>query len=211
MTATVEPVFLLRRELPPDSGSRFDTLEICLAAERVSGSETILGAQEIRGLWRLYPLSRKARNDLLINGLTLRQKTVQVHDKNPFILKGGDGQEIPVTKVWISDIPISVDGKDIETALVRLGCTLSSSLIFEKIRNKDNKLNRFLTGRRFVFVNVPDKPLEWLVTIGGFTARLYHREQPRGDPRQAVCSRCLENGHRVTRLCQRHLLQTVPQ
>ena len=126
-TATVEPVFLLRRELPPDSGSRFDTLEICLAAERVSGSETILGAQEIRGLWRLYPLSRKARNDLLINGLTLRQKTVLVHDKNPFILKGGDGQEIPVTKVWISDIPISVDGKDIETALVRLGCTLSSS------------------------------------------------------------------------------------
>ena len=39
-------------------------------------------------------------------------------------MRGGSGEEVPVTKVWISDIPISVDGKDIETALVRLGCVL---------------------------------------------------------------------------------------
>ena len=77
---------------------------------------------------------------------------MQVYD-NPFIVRGGSGEEVPVTKVWISDIPISVDGKDIETALVRLGCVLRSSLINEKIRNKDRTLTRFLTGRRFVFVN----------------------------------------------------------
>ena len=64
---------------------------------------------------------------------------------------------MPVTKVWISDILISCDGKDIETALVRLGCVLRSSLINEKIRNKDGKLTRFLTGWRFVFVNTPEK------------------------------------------------------
>ena len=63
----------------------------------------------------------------------------QVHDKNPFILRGGSGEEMPVTKVWISDIPISCDGKDIETALVRLGCVLRSSLMNEKIRSKDGK------------------------------------------------------------------------
>lgn len=33
MTATVEPVFLLRRELPPDSGSRFDTLDLFSSRE----------------------------------------------------------------------------------------------------------------------------------------------------------------------------------
>ena len=103
----------------------------------MSGTETILGAQEIRGLWRVYPLTRTARNKLLIDNLTLRQKTVQVYDNNPFIVKGGSGEEVPVTKVWISDIPISVDGKDIETALVRLGCVLRSSLINEMIRNKE--------------------------------------------------------------------------
>ena len=167
-------------------------------AEKVSGTETILGAQEIRGLWRVYPLTRTARNKLLIENLTLRQKTVLVYDKNPFIVRGGNGEEVPVTKVWISDIPISVDEKDIETALDRIRCVLRSSLINEKIRNKDGKLTRFLTGRRFVFVNIPERPLERTVKIGGFTARLYHKEQPRADPQQTTCSRCLERGHRVS-------------
>ena len=84
-------------------------------------------------------LTRTAPNVLLTDGITLRQQTVQVHDKNPFTLRGGSGEEMPVAKVWISDILISGDGKDIETALVRLGCVLRSSLINEKIRNKDGK------------------------------------------------------------------------
>ena len=75
---------------------------------------------------------------------------------------------------------------------------LRSSLINDKIRNKDGKLTRFLTGRRFVFVNIPQRPLERTVKIGGFTARLYYKEQPRADPQQTTCSRCLERGHRVS-------------
>ena len=107
----------------------------------------------------MYPLTRTDRNMLLIDSLTLRQQTVQVHDKNPFIVRIGSGEEVPVTKVWISDIPMSIDGKDIETALVRLGCGMKSSLINEKIRYKDGNLTRFLTGPRFVFFNIPDRPL----------------------------------------------------
>ena len=84
--------------------------------------------------------SHQNRQKQVADNLTLRQKTVQVYDNNPFIVRGGSGEEVPVTKVWISDIPISVDGKDIETALVRLGCVLRSSLINEKIRNKDRTL-----------------------------------------------------------------------
>ena len=53
--------FLLRRDLPLNDSFKYDTLEICLAAEKVSGTETILGAQEIRGLWRVYPITRTAR------------------------------------------------------------------------------------------------------------------------------------------------------
>ena len=105
----VEPVFLLWRDLPANDSLKYDTLEICLAAEKVNGTEMILGAQEIRGLWLVYPLTRTARNKLLIENLTLRQKTVQVYDENPFIVRGGSGEEVPVTKVWISDILISVD------------------------------------------------------------------------------------------------------
>ena len=96
----VEPVFffLLRRDLPANDSLKCDTLEICLAAEKVSGTETILGAQEIRGLWRVYPLTRTARNKLLIDNLTLRRKTVQVYDNNPFIVRGGSGEEVPSQK-----------------------------------------------------------------------------------------------------------------
>ena len=79
----------------------------------MSGTDKLLGAQEIRGLWRVYPLTRTARNKLLIENLILRQKTVQVYENKPFIVRGGSGEEVPVTKVWVSDIPISVDGKDI--------------------------------------------------------------------------------------------------
>lgn len=192
----VEPVFVLNRELPPRKDGRYDTLEICLAAEQVSGLETILGAQEIRGLWRIYPLTHQARDTLLLSGIPLRNCTVQAHAVNPFILRDG-GNEVHATKVWISDVPISVDGRDIETALVRLGCVLRSSLMYEKTRNKDGKLTRFLTGRRFVYINTPTKPLEKVVKFGGLSARLYHKEQPKNDHQQIVCSKCLERGHKA--------------
>ena len=37
--------------------------------------------------------------------------------------------------------------------------------------------------------------------IGGFSAWLYHKEQPKMERQQAVCSRCLQRGHRVAE-CQ---------
>lgn len=65
-------------------------------------------------------------------------------------------------------------------------------LIFEKIQNKDGNLTCFLTGRCFVYIEVPASPLERSVKVGGFTARLYHKESPRkrGNLRSApsVCS-----------------------
>ena len=102
--ATTQPVFLLRRELPPISNSneRYETLEICLAAERMCGSETILRAQDIRGLCRVYPLSRQARNQLMLEVVCLRGHRVQVYDQNPFILSGQNGVEIPSTKLFHS-------------------------------------------------------------------------------------------------------------
>ena len=47
-----------------------------------------------------------------------------------------------------------------------------------------------------MFVNTPEKPLERTAKIGEFIARLYHKEQPKVDPQQTLCSRCLERGHR---------------
>ena len=69
-------------------------------------------------------MSRPARAQLLIEGITLRGPALTLFDKNPFILKEQDERETPQTKVCISDIPISCDGADIESALVRLGYVL---------------------------------------------------------------------------------------
>ena len=71
-------------------------------------------------------------------------------------------------------------------------------MINEKTRNKDGKLTRFLTGRQFVFVNTPEKPVERTAKIGGLIARLYQNELLKVDQQQTLCSRCLERGHRVS-------------
>ena len=52
-----------------------------------------------------------------------------------------------------------------------------------------------------MFMNVPSVPLEKSVKIGYFSAQLYHKEQPKMKRQQAVCSRCLQRGHRVAE-CQ---------
>lgn len=198
-TATVEPLFLLRRNLPPASGERdrFEALELCLAAERVSGRETIMGAQEIRGLWRIYPTNRTARTKLLIEGMAVRGHTVTLYDKNPFVLRGQGGAEAPATKLFISNLPLSVSDADIESALIRVGCVMRSNITRERMRDRDGKLTRFYTGRRFIFINVPDKPLDKTLKVGGFLTNVYHKEQPKKDPRDLTCSRCLEVGHGV--------------
>ena len=53
----VEPLFLLRRDLPSGDGSRYDPLELCLAAERVIGRRRYLGHKKYEdcGVFILSP------------------------------------------------------------------------------------------------------------------------------------------------------------
>lgn len=45
--------------------------------------------------------------------------------------------------------------------------------------------------------DVPTTPLQKTLKVGGFTAKLYHKEQPKRPLRELVCFRCLETGHWV--------------
>ena len=118
--------------------------------ERYSGTVEGLPSQQAG------PKSVTVRRGVLLLG-----HRVQAYDQNPFILNGQNGDEIPSTKLWISDIHLSCASEDIESAPSRLGVVLQSKLIQEerKNRNRDGKLTHFLTGRRFVFMNVPSVPL----------------------------------------------------
>ena len=84
--------------------------EICQAAERTCGFESMDGAQRLRGLWRLYPKTEEARMKLLTDRLVLRGTTVMPCDTNPFLLRpAGNETQIqkPTTNLIIGDIPMS--------------------------------------------------------------------------------------------------------
>ncbi|XP_076435070.1 uncharacterized protein LOC143274947 [Babylonia areolata] len=70
--AVVNPVFLRQKDIPDVDNNRPTVLEMCLAAERSSGQGSVLGAQDIRGLWRIYPATKESRTELLVKGLRLR-------------------------------------------------------------------------------------------------------------------------------------------
>lgn len=201
----VLPVFIRNNDIARTALNPATVLEVCLAAERISGRGSIIGAQDIRGLWRIYPANRDSRNTLLIQGIALRGMTIKVCATNPYTLRDNAGEETPSTKVWIDDIPISVADSEIEFSLVKLGCELRSAVKMERARDADNKLTRFLTGRRFVFITTPTTPLEKTMKVGGFfTAKVYHREQ-KLVKKKVICSKCLNEGHHVSQ-CDREVV-----
>ncbi|KAL8610599.1 hypothetical protein ACOMHN_006318 [Nucella lapillus] len=75
--ATVEPVFLLNKLLPAAHEVNYAVAEICAAAEKTSGFDSIEGAQRIGGLWRLYPKTVDARVALLTCSIVLRGISIQ--------------------------------------------------------------------------------------------------------------------------------------
>ena len=186
------------RSIPGDEHS--STLEICTAAERVSGRDTIIGAQQIRGLWRIYPQTDEARQALLAEGIVLRSVRLEVCRTNPFIVQGNENY----TRLWVSNVPISVADSEIENALSRIGCELRSDIKRERARNLDGGLTNWLTGRRYVFITVPPQPLEKTLKVLDLNATLYHKEQ-RSVDRPRHCNNCLQDGH-LSRECTREVV-----
>ena len=114
-----EPVFFSTRALPSRHVSP-DTIDLCTAAERTTGRGTIRGAHRIRGLWRVYPRKSEARRTLLLEGMEPWGVQISLLDKNLFIIRDHNGEdEKPGIKVWVSNVPISCEDKQIETALTK--------------------------------------------------------------------------------------------
>jgi hypothetical protein len=205
------PVFIINNQLPAFEQKVFTTAEICTAAEKVCGYNSIEGAQRIGSLWRIYPRSREHRQKLLLQGLVLRGVSVTVKSRNPFLVREpgvndrvGDREsnQPPTTKLIISNIPLSYSDTDILQAVNTLGVNVMSKMISERDRDEKGKLTHWKTGRRFVYISIPSTPLPKTLNIGPFKAALYHKEQRTVDRQQAAeCRRCLERGHRAAE-CQ---------
>ena len=211
--SSIPPVYLINSNLPTFDMTPYNTVEICRAAERVTGQNTIDGA-EIRGLlWRIYPLTMHARCELLTSSLTLRGVQVTLYNKNPLVVQGRNGEmESPTTKVIVGGVPYPFNNEAIEHALTGLpNVTKRSAVFYERARDEDKKLTNFKTGRRFMYIDVPETPLPKRLKIGNFNATIFHYEQKldqtcgkclelhpgRSCDRPIRCRQCLEYGHRA--------------
>jgi len=194
--AGVPPVFF-------KANTEFYTpFDVCSAAEAVVGTGTIVGAQRIGRLWRLYPRQSDTRAALLVRGVVIRGKAIALSQYNPFVV--GDGSQA-LTRLYIDGLPMSFATAEVETALKRHGVVLHGKVTMENIRDPQGQMTNWLSGRRIGYMEIPKSPLENSVKMGKFTARIFHKEMA-----QTVrCYRCLKEGHRsmeckgeeVCRLC----------
>ena len=193
MMTTVPSAFILSRDLPEDP--RVDNYELCVAISKVvgRGGGGLLGAQRIGALWPIYLNTSEARVNLLGQGLAVRGITVAVASQNTFFVKGPDGILIPATRLTVSDIPLSIANATIEAALIKKGVKLRSALKLEEIRDREGKLTGWLSGRRYVLIDLPKTPLEKMMDIGPYKykAKLFYREMPS----TKKCFRCHKTGH----------------
>ena len=130
-------VFIPCRKLPDntENGIQYTFRELCAAAEKTSGYNSVIGAQKIGGLWRIYPKSADNRAMLLLKGIEVRNLAVDPFDKNPCIVKTPDGEkEVQTTELIIGNLPISNDKT--ERKLVQLGCEPQSKLMMERDRDE---------------------------------------------------------------------------
>ena len=128
----------------------------------------------IRGTFRIYPKTMKARNLLLQQGVTIGAVHVNIMDKSPNIVKD---QSNPAEKLIIGNIPLSLATEEIHKAIKALGVSFRSNWFDERYRNDKNELSLFKTGRRFIYIDIPQKPLPKSLIIGDFNASIYHKSQ----------------------------------
>ena len=84
-----EPLFFKHNELQEAIRTidyTFKPYDICVSATQITGPDSIEGAQQVRGLWRIYFKTRAARLELLVRkNLNIRNIWVNLYDKNPFV------------------------------------------------------------------------------------------------------------------------------
>ena len=147
-----------------------DGLKLCRAAELTSGKGTIIGAQKMGKLFRVYPSTQQTRETLITQGINYDNLHISVLPNNPFIVTGKAS-----VKAIIGNIPLSVSNIEILDSLKGIaGVNVRSRLFFEGYRDEDKTLTSFKTGRRFVYIDRPSSPLPKNFQVGQWKASLYH-------------------------------------
>ena len=172
----VTPLFVKASTLATPNNTYINGLDICYALETVSGKDTVDCVQRMGDLYRIYAKSISARENLLINGFSYNNVFVSLLAHNPFQVKD---QQVRSTKLLIGGVPMSVADSEVERALLDLNLKLLSDLKYETYRDSHVKWTHFKTGRRFVYVEIPELNLQPFLKIGLWKASIFYKEQIR--------------------------------
>ena len=188
----VEPVFILDKDIPNQGGTvKTRPYELCIAASNVIGRPHVLGAQNIRGLWRIYCDSRDKRLELIVKGLSMRGKTLPLFEKNPRTTNTSDPNQ-KVEKITVRELPVSVSDEEVKSFLESKGVHLTSDIRVAKERDDDGELTSFFNGDRYVYAMSPVQPvLPFIARIAEQRCRIFHASQ------QNTCTVCGTLGHRA--------------
>ena len=185
-----KPFFIKSSDCPKFTS----TFDICQACENISGKGSMRGAQLMGENWRCYPMQDVAKAKLLSSGaIDLNGLSVKLYSQNPFGMLNKDREEVPSTRLSIDGIPISYDDNAISRALDEIGVKSRSKILYEYARDPSSKkLTDWMTGRRFLYIDLPNETLPKTTKMGPFVAKLFYKERPK-EPKQ--CRRCFGKGH----------------
>ncbi len=166
---------------------------VCRAVEKSLGPQSVLGAQNIRGMWRIYLKQPSLKVELLVKGeLKLREAKVTLYEQNPYVTK----MKLPTTpreKVTIKDLPLSVSNEEIVKFLTSKSIVAVTPVKDAKERDQDGKLTDYKNGDRFVYCVGPIEPcLPRSIRISDFQCRVFHDSQYSGN-----CKACDKPGHKA--------------
>ena len=172
-------VFIPSKNLPPDlKGPLYKVGNyICEAMADIISCELVDGAQLYNGTWRLQTKDYASRAALLTHGLDLLGHSVQCLSKCPYMV---DGQE--THKLIIGNIPFSVPEDDIKKALTDLGVKLGGEMHWECYRDRSKNQTSFKSGRRFIYIVHPKKPLPRSMNVGNHTKVWLEYKNDKADP-----------------------------
>ncbi len=199
----VQPLFFRQKDLDNfiaqstgRAGSGANNLtpyEVCMSAAKIVKSEHIDGAQNVRGIWRLYFKTKAARLDVLLRKvLRIGEYMVPLYDMNPVVANLANPDEMR-EKIVVKDIPLSLSNKLIQDYLTGAGAKLTTDIRYANERDPNGKLTNFKNGDRFVYAVAPVNPiLQRHVSIANRKCRIFHNSQfSKG------CRVCDSQGHKT--------------
>ncbi len=182
-----------------DFSSDIQPYEIIQAIEDVVGKYHLDTLQIVKDVWRVYLLSTQAKDDLVKNGIMLREKVIDVHSYNPSIhtITSSTGVTVKLIRIMIKDLYMSVSASQIKHMLCeRYKLVLAGDIKYGYHRDVDKHLSAHKNGDRFVFVTedqLKNKPLPRVAYCGIFKCRLFHDNQFPHSKKE--CYKCFSTTH----------------